>query len=224
MSQTEGGHVHAFIVDDGIDLTLIDTLYDDDASVILAELSAMHRQPSDIKRILLTHSHKSHLGGLAHIAAMSGAAVYAHESEVAVVENQAKAKAVGWRLPKPFNVEVFGLQAALNFGIGKHEMWVVHDRLVDGKKVGPLECLSVPGHTPGCTAFWIPSINALIAGDTVASWPTLDVGWPSFNLDQKQAVRSVGKMSELSQCKILCVGHGDPILDGGADILKRLSA
>lgn len=31
LSQTKGGHVHAFLLDDGNSLTLIDALYDTDA-------------------------------------------------------------------------------------------------------------------------------------------------------------------------------------------------
>ena len=38
MGQEEGGHVHAFLLDDGNGLTLIDTMYDDDARHVLAEL------------------------------------------------------------------------------------------------------------------------------------------------------------------------------------------
>src|SRR5688572_32610018 len=57
--------VHAFLLDDGDGLTLIDTLYDDDGSVVLAEIAQMGRTPADLKQIILTHAHKSHVGGLA---------------------------------------------------------------------------------------------------------------------------------------------------------------
>jgi len=222
MSQTAGGRVHAFLIDDGIDLTLIDTLYDDNAHVIFEELKTIGKQPIDIRRILLTHSHKSHLGGLEAIAAASNAAIYAHEAEIPIVQGERKAKPVGWRLPHPFNLEVYGLQTALNLGVGSHQPCIVQERLQDGMKVGPVECIGAPGHTSGCIAFWWPERKALIAGDTVASWPVVDVGWPSFNLNQWQATRSVGKMSELP-CEVLCVGHGEPILHNAKGVLKKLS-
>jgi len=38
LSQTKGGHVHAFLLDGGKSLTLIDALYDADASLILDEI------------------------------------------------------------------------------------------------------------------------------------------------------------------------------------------
>ena len=35
VSQSKGGHVHAFLLDDGNGVTLIDALFDDDAGLIL---------------------------------------------------------------------------------------------------------------------------------------------------------------------------------------------
>ncbi len=61
LEQDKGGNVHAFLLDDGQGLTLIDTLYDD-GNVVLAEIAAMGRTPADLKQIILTHAHKSHLG------------------------------------------------------------------------------------------------------------------------------------------------------------------
>mgnify|MGYP003693770589 CR=1 FL=1 len=57
MGQEEGGHVHAFLLDDGAGLTLIDTLCDDDGKGVLAELSRIGRTAADVKNIILTHAH-----------------------------------------------------------------------------------------------------------------------------------------------------------------------
>jgi glyoxylase-like metal-dependent hydrolase (beta-lactamase superfamily II) len=222
MSTRKGGRVHAYLVDDGDGLTLIDTLYDDDAGLILEELSAIGRDPQDIKRICLTHSHKSHLGGLATIQRISGAPVLAHDWEVPIIEGRRKAEPVGFDRPKPFNLEVYGLQIALNLGFGKHTPATVHGTLKEGRKVGPLELLEAPGHTPGCVAFYWSERRVLIAGDTVATWPAVDVGWPSFNLDEQSALNSVAKMAELKP-EIVCCGHGEPITEGAVDVLKGLA-
>lgn len=226
MSQTKGGHVHAFLVDDPNTggLILIDTLYDADAGVVLAELAALGKTPKDIKTIALTHSHKSHLGGLATLAGLSGAQILAHEDEIPIIEGKRKAAPVGFQPPKPFNARVYALQIGLNLGRGKHTPVTVSSRLKEGMNLGPLELIAVPGHTSGCMAFWWAARRALIAGDTVATWPVLDLGWPTFNLDPAAAKKSVGKMAELSSCEILGVGHGAPITQGGADILKELKS
>jgi hypothetical protein len=38
----------------------------------------------------------------------------------------------------------------------------------------------------------------------------------------KQNVKSVGKLSDFSNIEILGVGHGEPIPQGGIEVLKRL--
>ena len=38
LTQKKGGHVYAFVLDDGTSLTLIDTLYDTDGARVLAQL------------------------------------------------------------------------------------------------------------------------------------------------------------------------------------------
>jgi hypothetical protein len=43
MKQNKGGHVHAFLLDNGTDLTLIDTLFDTDARQILERIESIGR-------------------------------------------------------------------------------------------------------------------------------------------------------------------------------------
>jgi glyoxylase-like metal-dependent hydrolase (beta-lactamase superfamily II) len=243
VAYTKGGRVHCFLVDTGIGLILIDTGYTADAGPIIEEVKAMGQVRRNILAVVLTHAHKSHISGLAEISGWKNAPpewgrglkgldsegrplptvpVCAAESEIPIIEGRAKATPVGWRMPRPFNAEVMFLQAMLNWGIGSHTPVRVDQRLKEGDKVGPLEVLEVPGHTPGSLAMWWPERKALFAGDTVASWPALGP-WESFNLDPVAAKRSVAKMAELSSVQYLLVGHGEPITDGAHDILKLLA-
>jgi glyoxylase-like metal-dependent hydrolase (beta-lactamase superfamily II) len=73
MDQSKGGHVHAFLLDDGTELTLIDTLFDTDARRIIDRIEAIGRSHGNLKHIVLTHAHRSHLGGLATLKRLSGA-------------------------------------------------------------------------------------------------------------------------------------------------------
>src|SRR5688572_2812070 len=104
MGQDKGGNVHAFLLDDGDGLTLIDTLYDDDGSVVLAEIAQMGRTPADLKQIILTHAHKSHVGGLAALKKASGATVSSHEWEVDIIAGRRKATPVSLVPKKPLAV------------------------------------------------------------------------------------------------------------------------
>ena len=63
MGNWKGGQVRAFLLDDGHELSLVDTLFETDARLILNEIRSIGRKPSDLKRIVLSHAHRSHLGG-----------------------------------------------------------------------------------------------------------------------------------------------------------------
>ena len=220
MGQQEGGHVHAFLLDDGNGLTLIDTMYDDDARHVLTELKIIGRTPADIRHIILTHAHKSHLGGVAALKKASAAPVYAHDWEVDIIAGRRKATRVSAVPRKP--LAVYKLQLGLALGLGKHTPCEVDHRLKAGSRVGPLEVVETPGHTPGSLSFWWPERRALFAGDVIATWPEFEAGWPGLTLDNDRNLRSVHQLTDFGDAEILCVGHGEPITEGAASRIKRL--
>ena len=95
----KGGHVHAFLIENGDELSLVDTLFENDARLVLDAISRLGRKVSDLKRIAITHGHRSHLGGLAALKRASGATVYAHEWEADIVSGDRRAQPVSL-LPK----------------------------------------------------------------------------------------------------------------------------
>jgi glyoxylase-like metal-dependent hydrolase (beta-lactamase superfamily II) len=222
MGQEEGGHVHAFLLDDGNGLTLIDTMYDDDGHLVLAELASIGKKPADLKNIILTHAHKSHLGGLAALKKASGATVHAHDWEVDIIAGRREATRVSKIPRKP--LQVYKLQLGLALGLGKHQPCEVDYRLKAGDRVGPLEVVETPGHTPGSLSFWWPDRRALFAGDVVATWPDVAPGWPGLTLDNDRNLRSVHQLTDFGNAEILCVGHGDPITQGAAATIKKLAS
>src|SRR5262245_20558229 len=94
LSQRKGGRVHAFLLDDGKELTLIDCLFDTDGQRIVQAIAQIGRQVSDLKNIVVTHGHRSHIGGLAALQKMSGAKVWAHEWEADIIAGQREAQRV----------------------------------------------------------------------------------------------------------------------------------
>ena len=85
LGHAKGGHVHAFLIDTGGELTLVDTLFESDARLVLEAIRTLGRSVSDLRRIALTHGHRSHLGGLAALKRASNATVYAHAWEADIV-------------------------------------------------------------------------------------------------------------------------------------------
>jgi glyoxylase-like metal-dependent hydrolase (beta-lactamase superfamily II) len=218
ITQLNGIFVHAFIVDDGDGLTLVDTLHDIEAKPIFAELDRIGRKPADIKRILLTHGHRAHLGGLAAIQAASGAPVYAHEWEADIVSGDRRQQCNTLRPMRPYRL--WFAQFASRFGKSAPGCTVDH-LISDGDQVGPLQVVAAPGHTPGHLAFYWPAGKAIFASDALVNYPEFGPGWAFFMLNFKQNDESLVKMSKLD-IEVLGVGHGDPIPSGGGDMLRGL--
>ncbi|HKB93908.1 MAG TPA: MBL fold metallo-hydrolase [Gaiellaceae bacterium] len=217
----KGGHVHAFLLDAGGELTLVDTLFEGDARLVLDALRRLGRKPGDLRRIAITHGHRSHLGGLAALKRETGATVYAHEWEADVVAGERRAQAVSI-LPRQ-SLKLLPFQLGLWLDLPRHASCPVDELLDEGDAVGPLQVLHVPGHSPGHLGFWWPERRFLIAGDGIATWPSLCAGWRVFNLNHAQHRVSLARLAALDAA-VVGVGHGEPITVDAADRVHELSA
>jgi glyoxylase-like metal-dependent hydrolase (beta-lactamase superfamily II) len=214
------GWVRAFLVADGRDLTLIDTLGDEHPFRVLAAIRKLGRSISDLKRIWLTHAHFSHLGGVAALRQLSGAKVGSHAWEADIISGQRKAQRVPILPRRPLRV-YFPFQVGLAFGIGDHKPCPVDDSLGHEHQEGALTVLHMPGHTPGHLAFWSEKHKVLLAGDAVVTWPEFAGGWGSFTLNESQQRTSLESMAALAPEKV-GVGHGIPFTVNAAERLASL--
>jgi glyoxylase-like metal-dependent hydrolase (beta-lactamase superfamily II) len=225
LGDNSGGYVRGFLIDDRGELTLVDTLVDQKGTLVLDEITKLGKRPQDVKRIILTHAHQSHLGGLAALKAATGARIYSHDWEAEIITGKKKVqvpKTTTLVPQKPF--KIYPLQVGFVLGLRMPPPCAVDDNLKDGDHVGPLTVMHAPGHTPGSMAFYWPEKKALITGDIVSTWPEVALGWPQITLDNKQNRESVGKLCDMTQAEILCVGHGQPVVSGGGQLMRDLVA
>jgi glyoxylase-like metal-dependent hydrolase (beta-lactamase superfamily II) len=215
-----GGRVRAFLIETNGELALVDTLFDQDGGHVLEAIRKLGRRPEDLKRIVLTHAHRSHLGGLAALKRATGATVLGHEWEADVISGDRPAQAVGLKPTAPLRTYPFQVGIFLNRP--RHEPCPVDEAVTDEDAVGPLRVLHAPGHSPGHLAFFWPERRVLIAGDAVATWPRFEAGWPAFTLNPEQHAESIRRMAELEP-GIVGVGHGDPITIDAAERLHGLA-
>lgn len=191
------GRVYALEGTDG--LTLIDAGIGPAASKVLQQLHASGRQPSDVKRILITHAHPDHVGGLAKLQAATGAQVVAHALEQPELEKH---------LP---SAQAKPLLCAVQAGSQLPEV------------LGGLQVIFTPGHTRGHVCFWQPDRRLLFCGDVVLRLPQLRLPFPIVTVDMAENKRSVKKLAELD-ASVVCFGHGQPLMQNTSSQLRAFAA
>jgi glyoxylase-like metal-dependent hydrolase (beta-lactamase superfamily II) len=218
LTQSQGIRVHAFLLAHKQQLVLIDTLFSADAAVILNGVASMGRSVKDLKHIVLTHAHRAHLGGLARLKQLSDATVYCHEWEADIVAGDRPIQQASLLPRRPFRI--WPSQVAARFL--RHKPCKVDQWIKAGDKVGPLDVIHTPGHTPGHLAFFWPEKRAVFAGDALVTYPQLDEGWAGFMLNAHQNRNSVQVLAALNP-DYVGVGHGSPIESGAAPRLRALA-
>ncbi len=189
--------------DDG--LTLIDTTMSGAAEDIVAVAEALG-QP--IARIMLTHSHGDHAGSLDALhAALPGAEILLGAREARLLAGDRSLD------PNEPNDKLRGGYAESSIEPS--------GTLESGQRVGSLEVVGSPGHTPGHLAFFDTRDGTLIAGDAfqtrggvaVSGKVKLLFPFPAFATWHKPtALTSAKALYNLAPARI-AVGHGESIAD-----------
>ena len=218
----QGGYSRAYLFAETDGLTLVDALWDEDAHMILKYLWCIGCAPGDITDICVTHAHRSHLGGLATMRALSGAPVHCHPAEAPIVEGREAAAKIPLRPLRP--PELIPFRLASQLGLQPHAPCKVDDPglgVGTNKRVGHLDVVTLPGHTPGNLAFSWAGGRVMAVADMILTWPDFSAGWPRFNVDDDEFRVSLVKIVEGAP-DVVCTGHGDPIVHDTARRIARL--
>jgi glyoxylase-like metal-dependent hydrolase (beta-lactamase superfamily II) len=202
------GFVNCYLVDEGDGLTLIDTMIPRSAKPILA---AAERLGKPIVRIALTHSHMDHIGSLDQLAALLP------DAEVSIGTREARLLARDKTLDP-------GEEKGKLRGSYTGAKTKPHRTLAPGDRLGSLEVLAAPGHTPGQVAFLDTRDRTLYCGDAyytlggVATAATANLLFPlpaTATWHKPTAVETARALRALEPAA-LATGHGKVVDSPGA--------
>lgn len=201
-------------------LTLIDTGFSGKADLIINFIRKIGRRPEEIGLIVLTHNHLDHTGGLEKLRQFTTAKVAAHRNDVYIPEKT---------IPYPAGNIVGSLLRIPAFSSLRRKFVLEAqsvDTILDGGEVldafGGLRVVPTPGHTAGSISLYSPGYRMLIAGDALNKRrDILRLPLKTVSSNLEEAKSSVRRMSEMD-IEILCLGHGQPIMQNAKAGLKAL--
>ena len=193
--------VNVYLVREEDGFTLIDTGMAGSEGTMI---EAARKRGAAIRRVVLTHAHADHVGSLDALS------VALPEAEVAVPAREARF------LAGDMSLDPDEPQVKLRGG------WKVCETkptrlLTPGERVGSLEVVASPGHTPGHVSFLDTREGTLIAGDAfqtragvaVAGTPRLLFPFPALaTWHEPTALESARDLRALSPSRV-AVGHGE---------------
>jgi glyoxylase-like metal-dependent hydrolase (beta-lactamase superfamily II) len=199
--------VNAYLVREDDGFTVVDTTTGGSADDIVA---AARAAGGEIRRIAVTHGHDDHVGSLDELKAKTGAEVFVPEIDAQIVAGEAGYGKLpgGWR----------GFKTAPDV------------RVRGGDRIGSLEVIATPGHTPGHVSYLDTRDRGLLAGDAlltfggVATPAQLHARFPLVRFatwDREQATASAKHLESLRP-SLLAAGHGKVVRNPAAALAKAV--
>jgi glyoxylase-like metal-dependent hydrolase (beta-lactamase superfamily II) len=203
--------VNAYLVREDDGFTLVDTTLGGGADDLIAAAQAAGGQ---IRRIALTHGHGDHIGSVEGLKQKLGpdVQVLLGELDARILAGE---KVVEGKLP----------------GSWPKVQWAPDVRLAPGDRVGSLEVVASPGHSPGHVAFLDTRDRTLIAGDVFTSYGRVAVTnsfywrFPFATMatwDKSKDVESARALRALDPV-LLVVGHGPATAAPGEAMDKAIA-
>lgn len=179
---------NTYLLGQGRQIALVDPGPEDEAHLSAILAASRDKRITDI---IITHTHRDHIDGLARLKAKTGARVHGFGR---------KARNPGQRVASPAG------------GESNDEDFVPDVAMTDGSRYQgegfALTALHTPGHAPDHLCFAIEGTGILLSGDHVMGWNTSVVAPPEGNM--AAYMRSLDKLLARDD-QVFLPGHGGRI-------------
>ena len=206
-------HSNVYLVIEKDGLIVIDTGTSGNAKKIVDYIQKIGHQPSEVAFIVLTHFHMDHVGSAKELKDLiPNAKIAAHEDEAEYISGKKP-------LPKPKNMLFRAVTSFIK--LAPVEVEII---LKERSKIGNLNVIHVPGHTPGSICLLDEERKVLFAGDTLRFDGKKISGAPEqFSMNPIQVRDSIIKMSTLIY-DVMLPGHGEPLKPNASNEVKKFIA
>lgn len=212
--------INTWVIRDGDEVTLVDAAMKETVPRLVRQLRALGIRRGEVRRILLTHGHVDHLGGVAPLRRTGvDATVQAGEPDLPYVRTGTPPESdESTRGGRAFNRLPWWFSPPDPEGVDDATAFTDHEPLPIG---GGLVPVPTPGHTPGHTAFHLPAHDLVLGGDVVFNvWKLIPS--PAFICSSVPASRdSIATVADLAP-RTLALAHGSPLTDDVAGRLHEL--
>ena len=210
-----------YLLEDPDGLTIIDAGLGFAAARILKQLRQKGHSPQDVKRLLVTHAHPDHIGGLRALQQATGAAVIASAVEQPYIEGTKP-------VPRAPKSDLTG-GSRLMYGQATlvDQPVPVNRTLQDGEMMAEvldgLQVIYTPGHSPGHTSYWHPEKGILFSGDVIMRMTgNLSLPFAAFTPSMDENKRSIRRVIALKP-RIVCFGHGQPMRENTTATIRQFA-
>jgi glyoxylase-like metal-dependent hydrolase (beta-lactamase superfamily II) len=214
--QVDGVNANCYIlVREG--LTVIDTgIPTGSGKKILTYIrETLHRDPKEIKTIIITHFHMDHTGGIGVLKAAAPGALLA--------VGEADSGYISGKQPLPVYPGFHGVLLRIAGLIMNPGLFPPDILLKNGDLIEGLTCIAIPGHTPGSIGLLDEAGSAFFAGDILRyDGKTLAEGPAPFTMDLALSRRSIRAMGDLA-FDLLLTGHGMPLRPGASGAVQAFA-
>jgi glyoxylase-like metal-dependent hydrolase (beta-lactamase superfamily II) len=201
---TVGDLINTFaLVDEDGTVTLIDAGLGRAPKRIRAALAEIGAQPGAVRRIVVTHAHRDHAGGLHRMIRDSAADVLSHEREAPYLRDGRSSR----------------------FGGGRRQSFrkvTVAEQFFDGALLpfaGGLRVIHTPGHTPGHVSLLHEPTGVLVTGDALYNMRGIrySPGWLCTDAELNR--KSADALGDLD-FEIAAFTHGPEIRSGAREAVR----